>query len=160
MTLLEVILALAILGGSMAVLGELVRVGTRSARAARIHSTAQLLADSLLAQITAGMAAVAPADGIVDEYGGFRWRYLVQVEQVDQQGLLAVAVTVREETDPTQPAVSYMLVRWMIDPEVELELESAAAQAAAASAGSSSASTSSSSSAQGSSGGAGTGGTP
>ncbi len=30
-SLLEVILAIAILGGSMAVLGELVRVGTRSA---------------------------------------------------------------------------------------------------------------------------------
>ena len=119
MTLLEVILAIAILGGSLAVLGELVRVGTRSARAAQVLSTAQLLADSIVAEITAGITAAESTEGVVDDYGGFRWSYVVQIEQVDQQGLLAVAVTVRENADVSQQPVSYTLVRWMIDPQTE-----------------------------------------
>ena len=94
MTLLEVILAIAILGGSLAMLGEFVRIGTRSAHAARVLSTAQLLADIARRRdhrryhhppIDPGRRA--------DDFGGFDWQYVVQMEQVDQQGLLAVAVT-------------------------------------------------------------------
>ncbi|MHB0959810.1 MAG: prepilin-type N-terminal cleavage/methylation domain-containing protein [Pirellulaceae bacterium] len=132
MTLLEVILAIAILGGSLAVLGELVRVGTRTARAARVLTTAQLLAESMVAEITAGVTAADPIDGVIEEFGGFRWQYVVQIEQVDQQGLLAVAVTVREDKELSEKPVSYALVRWMIDPQTELDLETAAAEAAAA----------------------------
>ncbi|MHB8956807.1 MAG: type II secretion system protein, partial [Pirellulaceae bacterium] len=120
MTLLEVILAIAILGGSLAVLGELVRVGTRTARAARVLTTAQLLAESMVAEITAGVTAADPIDGVIEEFGGFRWQYVVQIEQVDQQGLLAVAVTVREDKELSEKPVSYALVRWMIDPQTEL----------------------------------------
>ncbi|MCU0958597.1 MAG: prepilin-type cleavage/methylation domain-containing protein [Pirellulaceae bacterium] len=154
MTLLEVILAIAILGGSLAVLGELVRVGTRSARAARVLSTAQLLAESLVAQLTAGITLAEPTSGIIEQFGGLRWQYVVQIEQVDQEGLLAVAVTVQEDVDPAQPAVSYMLVRWMIDPQTELDLEAAAAEAAAASGNSGSSSSSTATPPSG------TGGTP
>lgn len=156
MTLLEVILAIAILGGSLAVLGELVRVGTRSARAARVLSTAQLLAESLVAQISAGITRAEPTSGIVEQFGGLRWQYQVQIAQVDQEGLLAVAVTVQEDVGPAQPAVSYRLVRWLIDPQTEQELESAAAAAAAPSeSGGSSAPASSSTKS-----GTGTGGPP
>jgi type II secretion system protein I len=155
MTLLEVILAIAILGGSLAILGELVRIGTRSAHAARVNSTAQLLADSMVAEIAAGITSPESTEGVVENYGGFRWSYVVQVEQVDQQGLLAVSVTVRENLDASQQPVSYTLVRWMIDPETEYELESAAAQAAASTSSSSSSESSSSSTS-----GTGTGGSP
>lgn len=163
MTLLEVILAIAILGGSLAVLGELVRVGTRTARAARVLTTAQLLAESLVAEVTAGVTAPDPIDGVINDFCGLRWQYVVQIEQVDQKGLLAVAVTVREDKDASERPVSFALVRWMIDPQTECDLEEAAAAAAAASS-SSSGSTSSSSASSGSetgtpSSGSGTGGT-
>jgi general secretion pathway protein I len=153
MTLLEVILAIAILGGALAMLGELIRVGTRSARAARVMSTAQLLADSLVSEIAAGISQPQATEGTVDNFGGFAWSYIVQVEHVDQQGLLAVAVTVRENLDQSQQPTSYTLVRWMVDPQVEYELETAAAEAAAAS------SSSTQSSANGTSGTSGTTGT-
>ncbi len=161
MTLLEVILAIAILGGSLAVLGELVRVGTRTARAARVLTTGQLLAESLVAEVTAGVTAPDPIDGVINDFGGLRWQYVVQIEQVDQQGLMAVAVTVREDKDASEKPVSFALVRWMIDPQTELDLEAAAAAAASSS---SSGSTSSSSASSGSetgtpSSGSGTGGT-
>jgi type II secretion system protein I len=160
MTLLEVILAIAILGGSLAVLGELVRIGTRTARAARVLTTAQLLAESLVAEVTAGVTAPDPIDGVINDFGGFRWQYVVQIEQVDQKGLLAVAVTVREDKDISEKPVSFALVRWMIDPQTECDLEAAAAAtASASSSGSESSSAASSSSATGTpSSGSGTGG--
>lgn len=160
MTLLEVILAIAILGGSLAMLGELVRTGTRAAREGRLLSTAQLLADSILAEITAGVSQPEATEGAID-FGGFGWSYIVEIKQVDQQGLLAVNVTVRESADLSQQATSYSLVQLMIDPQVEYELETAAAEAAA----STSSSTGTESSSSGTSGattesGTGTGGSP
>ncbi len=159
MTLLEVILAIAILGGSLAVLGEIVRAGTRAARGAKTLSTAQLLADSLAAEICATTTTPETSEGIVENFGGMRWAYTTQVEQVEQQGLLGIVVTVREDLDLTQQPVTFSLVRWMIDPQTELDLEAAAAEMAAASSSSESSSTSESSSSSSSSGTAtGTGG--
>ncbi len=93
MTLLEVILAIAILGGSLAALGEVVRAGTRAARGAKLLSTAQLLADSLTAEICISTVTPEAKEGIVDDFGGMRWAYTVQVEQVQQQGLLGIIVS-------------------------------------------------------------------
>jgi general secretion pathway protein I len=163
MTLLEVILAIAILGGSLAVLGEIVRAGTRAAREAKILSTAQLLADSLTAEICASTTTPETTDGVVDDFGGTRWTYTMQVEQVGQQGLLGIMVTVREDLDQSLQPTTFTLVRWMIDPQTELELETAAAEAAAASSpstSSSSATSGASSSSAGSSSGASSGTTP
>ncbi len=138
-SLLEVILAIAILGGAMAVLGELVRVGTRSAQAARVLSSAQLVCDSLMAEIAAGISPAEPSDGILDNYDPqYQWQYQVEVESVDEQGLLAIRITVQEAVDPSSRPAQFSLTRWMIDPEVEAEqqaladeLEAAAAEASA-----------------------------
>lgn len=158
MTLLEVILAIAILGGSLAVLGELVRIGTRSARAARLSTTAQLLAESLLTEISLTVTTPTSTNGMIDDYAGSAWQYTTQIEQVDQQGLLAIAVTVQENKGLGEQPVSYTLVRWIIDPQLITDMEEAAAAATEASSGTSSSGTGSSSS--GSSSGTGTGGTP
>jgi type II secretion system protein I len=133
MTLMEVILAIAILGGSLAVLGELIRVGARASSKAQKLATAQLLADSLTAQVCASCETPTPTEG-AEEFGGYTWAYTLDVQQVEQQGLLAIMVTVRENIDPTLQPITYSLVRWMIDPQVEYDLEMAAAQAEAAAA--------------------------
>ncbi len=131
MTLMEVILAIAILGGCLAVLGEMVRVGARAGRAARVLSTAQLLADSLVADIAAGAAAPESTEGVIEQFGGTSWAYTVQVEQVQQEGLLGIVVTVRDNLDQSSRPTTFSAIRWMIDPKVELDLENAAADAAA-----------------------------
>ena len=59
-TLFEVILALAILVGTMAVLGELVRGGLISAQRARDLSRATLICEGKVAQIVAGIQAPDP----------------------------------------------------------------------------------------------------
>ena len=71
MTLLEVILALAILAGSLAVLGELTRQGMHNAEAARAESEAQLLCESKLAEIAAG---IAPPEAVTSaSWASLRW---------------------------------------------------------------------------------------
>ena len=41
------------------------------------------------------------------------------------------AVTVSEDLEPESQPVTYSLVQWMIDPQVEIDLETAAAEAEA-----------------------------
>lgn len=119
LSLLEVLLALAILGGALAAIGELMRVGTRSAEESRDETTAQLLAETIMSEVSAGLIplqslATAQVD---DPMYQLDWTYSLNVEQVDQQGLVAVWVTVQQNTEQYARPVTYSVSRWMIDPE-------------------------------------------
>ena len=129
LSLLEVLLALAILGGAVAAVGELMRVGARSAEQARDLTTAQILSETVMAEITAGLLpAQAVSEAPVDDPQYYSdWSYSIVVEQVDQDGLLALWVTVRQNQGSVARPVSYTLVRWMIDPETLLGDDSEAA---------------------------------
>ena len=61
-TLLEVILALAILAGALTVLGELARRSLHNAEVSRATSEAQLLCESKLAEMAAGVTPVSPVE--------------------------------------------------------------------------------------------------
>jgi general secretion pathway protein I len=117
LSLMEVILALAILGGSLAVLGELVRLGTRHAEEARELGTAQLLCESKLEEIAAAAAPCQSTSGPCETDD--RWQFSVTTSTLDQSGLLEVRVTV-EPAEPTRtPPLSFSLVRWMLDPSTQ-----------------------------------------
>jgi len=121
LSLLEVILALAILAGAMAALGELVRMGTRSASAARDLTEAHLLCESLLAETTAGVVPPDPIDGqyFPPEYDPEeKWVYSVVSDLTGVEGLIAVRVTVSNSNLEVANPVSVSLVRWMADPNV------------------------------------------
>ena len=64
LSLLEVILAIAILGGALVTIGQLIRIGARSAAEARDLTMAQLYAESEMNGIAAGWY---PMDEISDE---------------------------------------------------------------------------------------------
>ena len=119
LSLLEVLLALAILGGALAAIGELMRVGTRSAEAARDNTTAQMLSETIMSEIVAGMIpAQSVTDAPVDDPTyQLEWSYSIVIEQVDQDGLISVWVVVNQNPDMFVRPVSYTLIRWMIDPE-------------------------------------------
>ncbi len=128
LSLLEVLLALAILAGSMATIGEMVRHGSDSARRARDESKAQLLCESKLAEITSGAMSLVPvglsefqwelgASG--DENSGrSEWLYSVDVAPLEQPGLLRMIVTVVQSPDAVRDPVEFTLVRWIVDPDV------------------------------------------
>jgi general secretion pathway protein I len=137
-SLLEVILALAILVGALAVLGELVRIGTRSAAAARDLSVAQLLCESKLAEISAAEALPGPtsrpASFGADYPQADGWVYTVAIKGLPQSGLHRVTVTVSQDLPAAERPLEFALVRWIRDPayveQLQQEDEQNAAQAA------------------------------
>ncbi len=130
MSLLEVILALAILGGALTVLGQLVSAGSRCARAAREMANAQRLCDSMLAEITAGITPAETMEGVMQDENGEPWVYSIQADSSSQEGMLALLVTVRKEQAAELVPVSFSLARWMVDPQFESELEMAGEEGA------------------------------
>jgi len=123
MSLLEVMLAIAILGGSMVVLAELVRIGSRSSREARELTVAQLLCEAKLAEVAMGFvpaqaATQQPCETDPD------WVFTIDVQPGDQEGLLMVMVRVSEAQPVGPRPLEFTLTRWMVDPSVEMTAES------------------------------------
>jgi type II secretion system protein I len=121
LSLLEVMLALAILGGSLAVIGELMRFGMRNAEAARDLSTAQVFCEAKVNEIAAGLLppqsiSNTPIEEAANLEAAGLWLYSVDVQQVDQQGLIAVTVSVFQDPNLKMRPVEFSLARWMIDP--------------------------------------------
>lgn len=118
-SLLEVILALAILVGAIAVMGELVRLGTLSAAAARDLTGAQLICESKLAEISAG---ITPAEAV--SYAEYEldptWLYSIETAPANTPGLVILRVTVVQNLAPNQRPVEFSLTRLIQDPGVEL----------------------------------------
>jgi prepilin-type N-terminal cleavage/methylation domain-containing protein len=130
LTLMEVMLAIAILGGAMAVMGELVRIGARSAAEARDLATAQLLCETKMAEITLGIVppeVIAPTP-VETLDADNQWLYSVETAAAEQEGLIVVQVTVQQDVDPQQQPISYSLTRWMIDPNLQLELQESSSE--------------------------------
>jgi general secretion pathway protein I len=71
-TLLEIIVALAILGVAFALAMELLGTGVRSAKASQDYTNASLLARQKMAEISVTASLAAAADS-GDFGGGFRW---------------------------------------------------------------------------------------
>ena len=117
-TLLEVILALAILAGALASLGEVVRLSGENAKMARDFSQAQLLAASKLAQITAGIEDLTTVEraALEIEDADPPWLYSIHWEPTVEEDLIIVCVTVEQDLPEDQHPVQFSLVRWMPDP--------------------------------------------
>ncbi|MGO9108286.1 MAG: prepilin-type N-terminal cleavage/methylation domain-containing protein [Thermoguttaceae bacterium] len=122
-TLLEVILALTILAGAMAVLGEVSRLALRNASAARDLARAQLLAESKLAEILAGITSPDPVENTAFDRSSNSldpsepgWLYSISSESTDEDGLISVRVTVTRDIPAGQHPVKFSLVRWLPDP--------------------------------------------
>ena len=128
-SLLEVILALAILVGILAVLNELVALGVRNARVARAMTQVQLLCESKLAEINAGITAAEPVTDATFTAGrGGReseWVYSIDLEPTNQEGLTAICITFRQDLPERSRPVEFSLVRWIYDPNADLSDTSA-----------------------------------
>ncbi|TWU65743.1 MULTISPECIES: type II secretion system protein [Crateriforma] len=141
-SLLELVLALAILGGSLAVLSQIAGTGADAAREARDLAMARLLAQRKMSEIlldylvTPVSVPSSPMEAF-DSTSLTTFMYSVEVQPGQLDGLLAIRVTV-EAVDPAGgPSTAlYVLDRWMVDPalglaEAEEEAELAREEAAA-----------------------------
>src|SRR5437868_12631765 len=97
LSLLEVILAIAILGGALVTIGQLIRIGARSAAEARDLTMAQLYAESEMNRIASG---ADPLDTVKDEKYDTPGLYVysVDVMSTDLTGVMDVTVTVKQAT--------------------------------------------------------------
>lgn len=119
-TLLEVVLALAILAGAVAMLGELISYASRNAADAQAETRAQLLASTLMDEMVAGVSEPAQqsrqpleVDDVVP------WVYSVNFERTEVAGLTSVEVLVEQDLEKQFHPVKYRLVRWL--PKVPIE---------------------------------------
>jgi type II secretory pathway pseudopilin PulG len=138
-TILEVLLAILILGGAIAVLGEFSRNSFRNAKTARDMTQAELLAESILAKVRIGIIEMESAfdvpitnsanlnDTISDtnavtegSLSEILWHYTLEITNLDDDGLTELAVTVRQNLPEEQQPVTCRLVRWFaVEPETE-----------------------------------------
>lgn len=127
LSLLEVMFALAILGGALTVIGMHIQTGARSAAIARDSTTAQLLAESKMAEIASGIVLPdtvfqEPADEVGE------WLCSVETLPIDQEGLLAVQVLVEQDPLFVSEPIRFQLTRWIVDPQVEADMKLAASE--------------------------------
>ncbi len=121
LTLLEVILAMAILAGSFATLGQLVAIGIRAAAASRDQTQVQLLAESVLSEISAGVLPVENMNQVpLESHPG--WLISAVVDNAIQQGMLRVTIIVQRDSQ-RQRSTYYEISRWMRDPSLPLPTE-------------------------------------
>lgn len=126
-SLLEVVLSLAILGGSMAVLGEAVRHGMENARVVRDLTDAQLYCESKMAELEAGLLTTdsvtdMPIDAMTEsvlesssETTVVNWMYSVQSELVDDEGLVLVSISVYQDPTSVKKPVTFTMTRMLLD---------------------------------------------
>lgn len=138
-SLLEIILALAILGGSLAILSRIVDRGASAAREARDLSIARILCQTKLTEIlldgTAGISPQSTPPAPMEAFDSeaiTAFEYQVDVVQAPMEGLLALRVTVTaiNPNNVEIPLARYSLSRWMIDPLLGLEAAEAEEEAA------------------------------
>jgi type II secretory pathway pseudopilin PulG len=138
MTLLEIIISFAILGITMAVIGNTARVAFQNARLARDLVQAELLADRFLTNVLLGITEMVSTDYIPvridldqwdiiedtnalpeENYGDVLWHYKIEVDYpIDYEHLAVIAVEVRQNVPDGRLPIVCRLVRWLaLEPE-------------------------------------------
>ena len=107
----------------MAVLGEIGRLALQNAAGARDLARAQLLAESKLAEIMAGVTTPdavenTPFDSSNESLDPAEpgWLYSISSQSTDEDGLISVRVTVTRDLPAGVHPTKFSLVRWMKDP--------------------------------------------
>lgn len=128
-SLLEAILALAILGASLAVLSQIFENGVDAGREAGELSACRTVAarrmNELMLEVDGGLAPTTAIDVPTEDFQLESTRLLshdVEVAPGGIDGLLSIRITVRS-LDPDDQSVraTYSLTRWVVDPALGLE---------------------------------------
>src|SRR5690606_21272705 len=95
-TLLEVILAIAVLAIALTTIGEVVRMAYQSADAAAVESEAQMLAESILGELSSGIRPAQSVQNAPLDLGDTReqWQYSISIEPTMQNEIVLARVQV------------------------------------------------------------------
>jgi len=117
-TLLEIILSLAILAGSLAALGEVIRLADLNSSMGGDETQAQIIASTVMDELISGYRpAEAVNRAVYDETMDAPWVYSVSIEQTAYEELVAVRVLVEQQTESQLQPVRFELVRWLPNPD-------------------------------------------
>lgn len=137
-SLLEILLALAILGSALAILSRIVDTGMIAARESRDLSAARILSQTKMAEILLeAQAGISPQsvtnaefETLFDSQPNAEFQYSVEVMSAPMDGMLSIKVSVQSiDQDLGEARTSYSLMRWVIDPMLGLEEAEAAEDA-------------------------------
>lgn len=125
LSLLEVILALAILGVACTFMAQSMQLATSNALAAQRQAQAEIAAESILSQVIAGLIPMQPTStwtpvGISASTSN--WTYMLSSVTCEVENMVGIQVDVRDETeqDSTRPS-DLKVIRWVIDPALGLD---------------------------------------
>ncbi|OYP31115.1 hypothetical protein CGZ80_21625 [Rhodopirellula sp. MGV] len=137
-SLLEMLLAIAILGTSLAILAQIADTGVSAAREARALVTARMICQNKLSEellnISAGQTPTPIMESMVESLDSESMEtffYTIEIAPGQLDGLLVLRVTVEaRDSEGTQRIAVYALDRWVVDPALGLEEAEAEEQAA------------------------------
>lgn len=119
LTLLEIVLSLGLVAVALSLLVQLVMLGNNAAASARDESKAQLVAQSIMAEFTSGIAQPVSTSG--DWEVDPMWSYDVTATLSASQTMHIITVTARHNVDSPNPT-TFSLTQWLaIPPEPETD---------------------------------------
>lgn len=124
LSLLEVLLALSILGVAGAILSQIISTAADNSIRAEKLSRAQMIADSKMSEVVAGLVQPqsVPFNVAQTDFDGTVWYYELQVVPSEQQNMLGIQMTITDDPNGIggMPIV-YRLTRAIIDPSLGLD---------------------------------------
>lgn len=123
-SLLEVVLSLAILAMSAGILAQISWTATDNGLIAHRLATAQILAESKMAEIVTGAIPLQGAVGwtpIRDIVPSGTWYYQLQTVTAVRPDMVGVRLSITDEAGMTENREMFFIVRWMIDPSLGLD---------------------------------------
>jgi general secretion pathway protein I len=117
-TLLEIILALAILAGSLAALGEVMRLADQTASMTEGETQAQILAASIMDELICGSRSLSAVDGAqLSTDSDVPWVYSIATESTNLDQLISVRVSVEQQLDARLQPARFEIARWLPNPD-------------------------------------------
>ena len=125
LSLLEVVLALAILAMTAALLSQLTRQATDNAIASQRQADAQILCESTMAEILAGAIPMQSTDWTPIQFSTRpgNWHYRLESSATERQDMLGLRLGITDDPQKTtMPVELFYVVRWVIDPNLGLDV--------------------------------------
>ncbi len=129
LSLLEVILALAILAIAVAILSQTMYLAAENGTRSKEMMAAQMLCESTMSEIITGIVPAQSTSwaSISSSSSSTDWSYMVEMLPAEQPGMMGVQVTVTNDPNRTSKSpIDVKLVRWIIDPNLGLDVAPAA----------------------------------
>ncbi len=134
LSLLEVVLSLAILSVAAAYLAQSMFLASENAIRAQRMSQAELVAESVVNQIVAGVLPAQPVNWAsyaspnpfgtgAQAMSHRQWVYSISNVGTEVQGMVGIQVSVQEvrENQPIENLPDLTVIRWIIDPSLGLD---------------------------------------